>query len=737
MNRDELAARLQAIFLVELEEQLRVLNDDLLALERAPADPERLASLFRVVHTLKGAAHAANVAPAEEVCHDLESLLARAREGKVALGEEQFSLLFAAADGLADAGERLRTGRSLDDSRLSGLARSLRTPSASARREAPSRKVGGAAGPEAAPPSPPVPSATHEPGREQVRVEADKLDALLASAGQLLAASGRVGARAQQLEELHDHLGRWTLIWRRTARRLRPLLEQAEVSASLQQDLADSKEGLRQLLEATGELVREACEDARVLTHGTGELGERVRHLRLRPFSDACVALPRAVRDLAASSGKEARLVIEGGDVEADRAVLNVIHEVLLHLVRNAVDHGIEPPGEREAQGKPREGIISVSAAHRGRRLVVSVADDGRGVDLHAARAHLERAGYPLPASGEEIARALFRPGFSTRAEATAISGRGVGLDAVRTAIERIRGSVQVSWEEGQGTRFTLECPPSLATIRALLVAVGSQILAFPTVYVEHLARIEPEDIRTAEGREVILTREAPVPLVSLARLLGPPLADLTASGPLPVVLLAIGGRRLAIAVDDLLSEEEIMVRPLEKVRDPSPFVSGAALLPSGRVALVLNTSSVVETGLGRSAQGPALRSRGEAEPARKRILVVDDSLTTRALEQSLLEAAGFQVLTSVDGSQAWELLQAQPVDLVVSDVEMPRMDGFALCVAIRASERLARLPVVLVTALETPEHRERGLEVGADAYLPKSSFDQEDLLETIRSLLG
>jgi two-component system chemotaxis sensor kinase CheA len=268
-------------------------------------------------------------------------------------------------------------------------------------------------------------------------------------------------------------------------------------------------------------------------------------------------------------------------------------------------------------------------------------------------------------------------------------------------------------------------------------MSVGSQLFALPTVHVERLARVRPEEVRSAEGRDVILTAEAPVPLVSLARLLGPPLREQPVSGPFPVVRLLVGGRRLAVAVDELVAEEEIVVRPLDRVRGPAPLFSGASLLGSGRVAPVLNASAVIDAGLGRVVPGPALRESAAADPARLRLLVVDDSITTRTLEQSILEAAGYQVLTAADGSQGWQLLQENEVDLVVCDVEMPRMDGFELCAAIRASKRLSSLPVVLVTGLESPEHRARGLEAGADAYLPKSSFDQQELLDTIRQLLG
>ncbi|MBI4542395.1 MAG: response regulator [Gemmatimonadetes bacterium] len=736
MNKDQLAARLLGTFVGEIEEQVRAMNADVLALEADPADAERLKSLFRVAHTLKGAARAAAVAPVEQVCHSLETLLAEARDGKLTLGPEEFTLLFSAADALGDAGKRLKAGRDLAGSPLAALRDRLRRREAGTEREAPPP-------PGSSPPSlPPSGERRNEPvrgeqGNGQVRVEAEKLDALLAATGQLLVSSSRVSSRPAELEALHDFAARWAAEWPRTGRRLRLALERSGEPPGLIQAVNGTEENLRHLLHDSGRLAAGGAEDARVLSQATDQVADRVRRLRMRPFAEACEALPRAVRDLAITADKEVELGLTGGEVQVDRAVLDGLREALLHLVRNAVDHGIEPPAEREQAHKPRRGKVSVAAALRGDRLTVTVADDGAGLNVAAIRAQLARRGLPLPSDERELARSLFEGGLSTRGEVTATSGRGVGLDIVRAALERVRGSAAVAWAAGRGTTFTLECPPTLATIRALLAAVGPQILAVPTTHVERLLRLRPEEIKHAEGRDVIATPGAPVPLVALARLL-PPLVERPVAGPLAVVLLRVGERRLAVAVDELLAEQEVVLRPVGRGRQPLPHVSGAAILGTGRVALVLDPVAVLSAGLGLGA-GPGL-TMAEAKPAgpaRRRILVVDDSITTRTLEQSILEAAGYDVLTAVDGADAWKVLQERGCDLVVADIEMPRMDGFALCEAIRGSKRFKELPVVLVTALETPEHRARGLEVGADAYIGKSSFDQQNLLDTIGQLLG
>ena len=725
MNKDQLAARLLATFLAELDEQVRTMNADLLALEAEPADVERLKSVFRVAHTLKGAARAAAVAPVEQACHALETMLAEARDGRLTLGPEEFALLFSAADALGNAGKQLKVGGDLAGFPLAALRDRLK------RRDPGKKEI---ATPSAAVPSPPSPG---ERGDGQVRVEAQKLDDLLAASGQLVVVGSRVASRPAELQALHEVAARSVTEWGRTGRRLRLEFERSGAPPSLIQAVTGIDESLHHLLQDTGRLAVAAENDARELTQTTDEVADRVRRLRMRPFAEACEALPRVVRDLATTAEKEIGLEIVGGEAKVDRAVLDGLREALLQLVRNAVDHGIEPPAERERAGKPRKGAVGVTAALRGDRLTVTLSDDGAGLDVPAVRAQLERRGLPVPRDERELVRTLFEGGLSTRSEATTISGRGVGLDVVRAAVERIRGSVEVTWVRGRGTTFTLECPPTLATIRALLATVGPHLIAVPTTNVERLLRLRPEEIKHAEGRDVIATPEAPVPLVALARLL-PPLVERPAAGPLAVVLLRAGERRLAVVVDELLAEQEIVLRPLDRGRQPLPHVGGAAILGTGRVALVLNPVAIVAAGLGLGAgPGLAVAEAKPTGPGKRHILVVDDSITTRTLEQSILEAAGYDVRTAVDGADGWKVLQEHGCDLVVADIEMPRMDGFALCEAIRGSKRFKALPVVLVTALETPEHRARGLEVAADAYIGKSSFDQQNLLDTISQLLG
>lgn len=733
MNRGSLSARLQAAFLEDLDEQVRSMDDGLLALERDPSDGDSLRALLRAAHTIKGAARAASLPRVEEACHALEARLAEVREGRAALAPDAFHALFFAVDALRDAGKRIRAGQPLDGTDLARLPELFREHGLAFPAPEP-------AAPRVAAPTEPAPveAAPAERGDARLRVDAEKLDDLLASSNQLVIARGRVVERAEEARSFRELCARLEDRHRRAVRAARLALERGGAVAEAVRALAEVEGGLREVAREAARLALTSTADARELSRVADEVSDRVRNLRLRPFSDACEALPRTVRDVAAAGGKEARVTVSGGEVEADRVVIEGLREALLHLARNAVDHGIEPPEERERRGKPRAGRLSVSASVRGGRLVVTVVDDGAGVDLDAVRDALRRRGRAVPEDEQELARTLFTGGLSTRVHATHFSGRGVGLDAVRAAMERIRGTVAVAWRTGEGTTFTLESPLALATLRALVVRVGDHLLALPSASVDSLARIRPESVVRAEGRDRVILGGEPVPLVPLARVLGPPVREVPAAGALMAAVLRTGGRRLAAVIDAPVMEREVVVRPIERREGPLPHLSGAAILSSGEVALVLDPGTVVEAGTAfLGVVSMALPEEGGGAAARLRVLVVDDSITTRTLEQSTLEAAGYEVEVATDGADGWRRVQEGGFDLVITDVEMPRMDGFQLCETIRASPRFANLPVVLVTSLDAPEHRARGMEAGADAYIGKSAFDQQGLLETVRQLIG
>ncbi|HVT38364.1 MAG TPA: response regulator [Gemmatimonadaceae bacterium] len=730
LTDDALATLLRSTFAVELAEQAHALSAEALALDHTPADVDRVRSLFRTAHTLKGAAGAAGILPVSRVCHALEDRLALARDGTRPLGPGDVALLLEVADALGATSELLRAGMKVDEASLETLEE--RAKASARRRATPSLDTAGAV------PAPPPPVATAAPPPPNtVRVAADKLDALLAASGALLALRTSLELRRDELEGLYEEAWRWMRIWPRAARALRAELARRGARGGLGRSLQALDEHFRTSTRTIARLSEQLARDTHAMTQAVSETSYRVQQLRMRPFREACARLPRAVHDAAIATGREVRLVVEDGGVELDRTIVDGLADALLPLVRNAVDHGIEGPDIRERLGKPRVGTITVRAGLEGDRVQITVADDGSGVNETAVREALARRGLAVPETPEAIADAILRLTVSTRTEVSEISGRGVGVDIVVSAMRRIHGTIRVAWEVGRGTTFTLQCPPSLATLNVVVVAVGDHLLALPTGSVARVARLTDADIRMVGGRPTLTSPEGAIPLASLAVLLGPPLAAKRESGPRHVVVLGPVRRRLAVSVDAVLGAHEAVMRPVERGGETLPLVAGVMLLGNGRLAVVLTSSAIVEAGL-----APGVATGIEAVPqrpqaARARVLVVDDSITTRTLEASVLEAAGYDVITAVDGADGWRRLQVERVDLVVSDVEMPKMDGFDLCRAIRGAPRLGRLPIVLVTALESAEHRANGLEVGADAYIGKSTFEQDALLNVVRQLLG
>lgn len=667
---ERLAAELRTIFVAELEEHLAALNRDLLGLERAtPAEqPGHLERLFRTTHTLKGAARAASLPLVEQASHRLEDVLAGLQAGRLTPSPALFELLFAATDALGDAGERTAAGRSLEDAPLLGVI----------------SRLGLVAGTDL--PAVPVPEAVEDTAPSAVvpglRIAADKVDEVLARSGELLVALRRLDARADDLR-------------------------------------------------SRGVDVTGFNADRRAIVTVAAALDEVVRRLRMVPFREATVHLDRAARDVAQATGKDVTLTIRGGEIEVDRVVLEALRDPLLHLVRNAVDHGMEPPAEREAAGKPGRGTITVTASLRGAEVLVEVADDGRGIDPGAIRTKLRERGAPVPADERDVLRTIFAPGFSTASVVTDLSGRGVGLDAVKTSVEALRGAVDV--RSGDGTTFSLRVPLSLSTLRVLEVAVGGQVFVIPVPAIRVLLRVDRGDVRPVRGIDTIEHEGRPIPLVPLSAVLGLEAQPQLTTGKLAVVVLSYGSD-VGLVVDALLDERDAVVKSLGPRLRGAPIASGATLLANGRVALILDVPEIVARA---RRGGTAIRDgMGEAEAPKPKILLVDDSMTTRSLEKTILENAGYTVVIAVDGADGWRVLQETPgIGVVVSDVEMPRMDGFGLTEAIRASPRFQHLPVILVTALAKPEDKARGLAAGASAYIVKGAFEQQQLLDTIEQL--
>ena len=729
MNKTALIESLMSTFVEEVADHVRSFNHDLLALESGQGDPASLLqSLFRTAHNLKGASRAVDVGLVESACHGLEDILARARDGERPLDADAFEILFATADAIQDAGTRLKDKQSLAASPLAALTSRLIAPPPPAA----ARPV---TGPRPSAPADPTATAPGEATLERrdgdtLRVSANKLDTVLTRSGELLLAVRQSERRRDEWTTLEDAASRLAADYRR----LQALLSRdaaAETRAAVQQVGA----GIDKLKDGLERVVADAASGGRGLVRTAGDLDSGVRSLRMVPFAEAGEGLERMVRDMALAAGKEVVFKLVGHEVELDRAVAERLKDPLLHLVRNAVDHGIEEPAARAAAGKPSAGTITVSAALKGAQVEIAVTDDGRGLDRARIREEARARGLPESAEDRDLLALVFHPGLSTARALTAVSGRGVGLDVVKSQVNALHGTVGLESVAGRGTTFAVTVPLTVTLIRALLVEAAGRTFAVATTQVMALRRLIPEEVRSVGGREMLAAIHGLLPLVSLAEALGLPAPRRDRGQGGFVVLMEAGTSRVAFVVDELLAEQDLVVTGLGRRLRRVPNVAGCALLEDGGIALILSAAELAESAL----QGPARRPLiGPAAPetTRKRVLVADDSVTTRTLEKTILEEAGYEVRLAADGHQAWRILQKEAIDLVVADVEMPGMDGFTLTETLRHSATLRRIPVVLVTSLSTDKDRARGLEVGADAYIVKSGFDRSRLLETVGQLL-
>lgn len=740
MGKNNAGQRLINVFLQELEERTSAIETDLLTLERSN-EPDEMNEvcrrILRAAHSLKGAARLVEIEPIEAVCHAMEDLLSVTQAGGCEMDKPLLDLLLRASDAMADAGRSLASGKSLRARRLVEIRAGLDDAAQrfAANPAAPAEDVRGTAAAQPQAGRDGGPAGNIETERELrrglpeafVRVPAPKLDALMAATGELLMARSR---SAEQIEEM-DRLQQLVRLARRVAR-------SPDRAAGLKPTggggVAGGDDLLFQLQRGLHSLHDGFVRNRRAIDRSAGDLEEEVRSIRLQPFSTACAGLERLVRDLGSKAGKTIDLEIKGGETQLDGAMLEGIKDVLRHLVRNAVDHGIESPAERRVAGKPEIARIMIAALLAGNRVTIAVADDGRGLDLQAIRNRARQLG--LPESDADATRLIFHPGMSTMASVSKVSGRGMGLDIVKSAVERMRGGVDLTHEPSRGTRFLLNLPLTLGTIRGLLVRSGGWLFAIDTSSVKRLMRCSPEEIQSVGGRQMLLVKPSPVPVMELRDWLGLAVqASSAVREKRPAVLFNEVGKGTAIMVGELVAEREMIVKPLGPRLQNLRLYSGGALLPDGSVAPVLNAAFLGDAVLSGEVRPSA--ARAQRMPARKhRIIIADDSITTRTLEKTILEGAGFEVAAAVDGDEAWRMLSAEGADLVLADIEMPGLDGFLLTERIRLSAEFRHVPVILLTARESPADRDRGLRLGADAYLVKSAFDQRELLQAIGQLL-
>ena len=730
---EELLKKLLAMFEVEAEEHLGAIATGLLALEQGPT-PERRQELvettFREVHTLKGAARAVNLGAVVDLCHALENVFAILKREQATPSASLLDLLHRGFAQIKD----LLPGGAQEGSREAaatligslGAAASGIEPAVA---EIPSAVPPAAVAPHQGPASPPGP-ARPGPPRQTVRISTAKLDVLLHQAEELVAAKLAAARQAADLSALAVELSHRGRI-RDRARRLADPTELAELVA------ADG-ETHRWMNDRVTGLAGAARDDQRSLGKMIDNLLEGTKQVLMVPFSTVLEPLPSLVRDLSRDQGKEAELFIHGGELEIDRRIQEEMKDALLHLIRNAIDHGIEPPAERARQGKSPRGTISIAISQHGSgKAEIVISDDGGGMDPAKLRRTAQQLGLvsaeqDAAMSDADALSLVFRSGLSTSPLPTDLSGRGLGLAIVQEKVERLGGAVAVEGRPGAGTTFRLVLPVTLASFRGVLVEVAGAAFVLPTTHVERVARISVEEIGTVENRETIRLGGRTLGLVWLHDILGLPSPADGAADHRNIVVLTWAGQSIAFVVDRVRDEREVLMKALGRQLRSVRHIAGATVLATGSVALILNVRDLMEG----AVRAPAQVRPVAAAPRRKSILIAEDSITARTLFKHVLEAAGYRVKTSVDGLDAWNNLTAEPFDLVVSDIEMPGMGGFDLTAKIRGDRTLSGLPVILITSLGSPADRERGVDVGANAYIVKDSFDQSNLLRIVGHLI-
>jgi len=784
MERDaQFHKHLLETFRVEAEEHLKGITAGLLALEKggsAQRQAETIESVFREAHSLKGAARSVGLAEIEALCQAMEGLFAALKRQELSAGAPLCDLLQRAADLLerllsrgGEAGEEDRSDQRELVKALLAAAKggevapkeiaspattagaSVEAPSLPAALCEPAESGAEVAAPPATPPEPaparaPLPEArVPQAAAETVRVSWAKLSSVLLLSEEMLSAKLATRQHALQMRGLRTAFADWRKQWNKLVPGL-PRLgqpgalgeEEARELARVQEFLAWNCAFLKSLELSCAAHSKHAEQDSRFLGGMVDHLLEEVKKAMMFPFSSLLEAFPKMVRDLSRDNGKEAELVIRGEEIEIDRRILEEMKDPLIHLLRNCLDHGIESPGVREAAHKPRRGRVAIEIASRDDKAEIVVADDGAGIAPGQLREALIKLG-TLPAdrlqalSDAELLPFVFQSGLSTSPIITEVSGHGLGLAIVREKVEKLGGTVSLESLPGRGTTFRLLLPLSVATFRGVLVRVAERVFVFPATHVERALRLRPEEIRTVESRRTVRLGEEALALESLATPLELPLSGAGTYEQPQAVVVSAGDQRIAFAVDEVLGEQEVLLKSLGPQLSRVRNIAGATVLGSGRVAPILNVPDLIKSASRPGAGASLAAAAGEEKPAaRQRLLVVEDSITSRTLLKNILETAGYQVSTAVDGVDAFTQLKSGEFELVVSDVDMPRMNGFELTSRIRQDASLRELPVVLVTALGSREDRERGIEAGANAYLVKSSFDQSNLLQVVKRLI-
>ena len=715
-------------FVEEARDRLKALGAALLRLEQTPGAADAIAEALREAHSIKGSALMLGFSDISQISHKLEDLFVAAKTHPSLLNGDAFDVIFSGVDLVAARVEQLARGQ-LDaievgdiSDKLAGLLESNvaePAPATPADQIIETTATGGRKAPEL---------------RQSLRVPVEKLDRLAHLAPEMVVQNLKAFERHTELRRLERVLSRL----RDRVREARLAPDASEIDRGIQ--LAEYADALDSVTRRMRGFLVNFSDDRVRLNLITEELRQNVIELTMLPVSLVFDAFPRAVRDLARHFNKDIELTIRGRETELDKKIVEQIAEPLIHLIRNAVDHGIESPADRMRIGKPAAGNLILSAEQQGNRVLITLKDDGCGIDLQMLRAvAIQRRVAPAAEidrwGPEQLLDVIFQPGFSTRLSATDVSGRGVGMDVVKSVVERLGGAVRVQSELDKGTTITLNLPLSLALLRVVLLEAGEELFALPTAAIRRILQVSAADIGQLQQGPVVKVDGENVPLTPLSSMLQVPASPVSARQT--VIVAESSDGRFGILVEAVHEEQELVFKELRgPLRNQKTF-TGAALLGNGDIVPILDVNALFELASRAPSAGAAPAMPRRVPPRVCRVLVVDDSLVAGELQKNILLAAGYESEIASDGIEALECLHRNDWDLVVADVDMPRMTGFELTERIRSDEQLRDIPVIIVTSRDTVDDRRRGFEVGADAYVLKREFDQSHLLDTVRRLIG
>jgi two-component system sensor histidine kinase and response regulator WspE len=745
------------LFRVECEQHGAVLNQGLLALEQDPTSPERLEPLMRAAHSIKGAARLVGIEPVVKLAHAMEDGFVAAQNSEIVLSAEHMDVLLKGADTilaiamhegeLADWYDANRQDylSLLDEVNAilkgeSGVVTETRAEAVPAAASEARPEPGEAGDADTAAVKPALKKNTAPQKDRVLRVSAELVNRLMGLAGESLVESRWLYPYSESLRRLKRQ--QTDLVCMIDS--LRERMERQQVSDDMRGLLRDAQRQASQCREVMSDRLNELESYDRRLSNLSSRLHREVVGSRMRPFIDGVHGFPRMVRDISRSLKKDVQLIIEGETTMVDRDILDKIEAPLNHIIRNAIDHGLESPEERVAAGKPAKGTIRLRAYHNAGMLSIVVGDDGRGIDLDRLRHKIVEKGLIDAAMAEtlsemELTDFLFLPGFSTKDKVSEISGRGVGLDVVYDAMQEMRGNVRATSKPGQGTRFHMQLPLTLSVIPALLVEIAGEPYAFPLARIDRIASVRQSEVSEAEGNQFVVLDGKNVGLVSASQILEKE-SGMEHTGLMSVVVLNERNHYYGMVVDKFLGERELVVQVMPEALGKVQDISSAALMEDGSPLLIVDVDDLIrsiEKVLKTARLGKVSSILEEETALCKTVLVVDDSITVREVERKLLERAGYQVETAVDGVDGLNMLRSQPFDMLVTDVDMPRMNGIDLVKTLRQDASLRSLPVLMVSYKDREEDKLRGLEAGADYYLTKGSFHDETLLQAVVDLVG